>query len=87
VLEDYVTSIEGTCGREGSVIVTFKHTKKDEAIEKILKKSKLKNSLSNIIFEVVYQGYCFRIFPTGKAIFNSIPSKEVLTSILTELLL
>jgi hypothetical protein len=87
IVEEYVTSIEGTCGQERSVIVSFKHAKKDEAIAKILKKAKLKNSLSGAIFELVFKGNSFRLFSTGKAIFSSVPSKEVLNSILTELLL
>jgi hypothetical protein len=86
-VEDYVTSIEGTCGQERSVIVTFKQANKDEAIAKILKKAKLKNSLSGVIFELVFRGNSFRVFSTGKAIFSGVPSKEVLNNILTELLL
>ena len=87
VLEDYVAEIEGTCGQEGSVIVTFKYDKKDEALVKIHKRAKLKNSISGVIFEFVFQGFSFRVFPTGKAIFNSVPSKEMLKSVLKSLLL
>lgn len=87
IIEDYVTSIEGTCGQEKAVIVTFKHAKKDEAISKILKKAKLRNSLSGAIFELDFQGNSFRVFSTGKAIFSGVPSKEALHNILTDLLL
>jgi hypothetical protein len=87
VIEDYVAGIEGTCGQEGSAIVTFKYDKKDEALAKINKRAKLKNSISGVISEFVFQGFSFRVFPTGKAIFSSVPSKEMLRSILKTLLL
>lgn len=86
VIEDYVANIEGTCGQEGSVIVTFKYDKKDEALGKIQKKAQIKNSISGVILELIYRGFSFRVFPTGKAIFSSVPSKEVLKDILRDLL-
>jgi len=86
-VEDYVTSIEGTCGKEKTVIVTFKYGRRDEILAKILKKAKLKSSFSGVIFELVFRGYCFRVFSTGKAIFSDVPSKEELHNTLTELLL
>jgi predicted CopG family antitoxin len=86
-VEDYVISIEGTCGQEKTVIVTFKYGGREDVLAKILKKAKLKNSFSGVIHELVYRGYSFRVFSTGKAIFSGIPSKEELHEILTELLL
>jgi phosphoribosylamine-glycine ligase len=87
IVEDYVTSIEETCGEEKGVIVIFKYDKKDEAIAKILKKTKLKSSLSGIIFELAFRGTSFRVFSTGKVIFREVTSKEALRNILAELLL
>jgi len=87
IVEDYVARIEGTCGEEKSVIVTFKYEKKDEAIAKILKRAQLKNSLSGIIFELTFQDTSFRLFSSGKAIFKSVKSKEALHDILVALLL
>lgn len=85
-VEDYVARIEETCGEEKGVIVTFKYTKKDEAIAKIRNKAQLKNSLSGIIFEFAFRGISFRVFSSGKAIFRGI-NKEALQDILTALLL
>jgi predicted CopG family antitoxin len=85
--EDYVASIEGTCGKEKTVIVTFKYGRRDEVLAKILKKAKLKKSFSGVIHELVFRGYSFRVFSTGKAIFSDVPSKEELHNILAELLL
>jgi len=86
-IEDYVARIEGTCGAEKDIIVTFKYDKKDEAIANILKKATLKNSLSGIIFEMSFQGMSFRVYKSGKAIFRSIKNREELNSILAALLL
>jgi len=86
-VEDYVARIEGTCGEEKGVIVTFKYDKKDEAVAKILKKAQLKNSLSGIIFELAFRDISFRLFSSGKAIFKGVKNKEALHDILAALLL
>ena len=77
-VEDYVTSIEETCGEEKGVIVIFEYDKKDEAIARILKKAKLKNSFSGMIFELAFRDISFCVFSSGKAIFRGI-SKEAYT--------
>jgi TATA-box binding protein (TBP) (component of TFIID and TFIIIB) len=82
-----VASTEETCGEGKGVILIFKYDKKDEAIAKILKKTKLKSSLSGIICKLAFRGNLFRVFSTGKAIFRGVTSKEVLRDILAELLL
>ena len=86
-VQDYVSRIEGTCGEEKDVIVIFKYDKKDDAINRILKKAKLKRSLSGIVFEMVFRDVSFRVYTSGKAIFRSIKSKEAMQEILAHLLL
>jgi TATA-box binding protein (TBP) (component of TFIID and TFIIIB) len=86
-VEDFVSRIEGTCGAEKDLIVIFKYDKKDEAVARILKKAKLKNSLSGIIFELAFRDISFRVYSSGKAIFRGIKSKEALHEILVALLL
>lgn len=86
-IEDYVARIEGTCGEDKDVIVIFKYDKKDEVIAKILKKAKLKKSISSIIFELTFRNVSFRLYGTGKAIFRSLKDKSELQNILTDLLL
>jgi hypothetical protein len=86
IVEDYITNIEGTCGKEKTVIVTFKYAKREEVLTKILKKAKIRSSLSGVIFDLIFRGYSFRLFSTGKAIFSDVPSKEELRSILSDLL-
>ena len=85
-VRDYVARIEDTCGEDKSTVVTFKYDKKDEAIAKIRNKAQLKNSLSGIIFEFVFQDISFRVFSSGKVVFRGI-NKEGLHDILTALLL
>ena len=86
-VEDYVARIEETCGEEKGAVVTFKYNKKDEAIAKIMKKAKLKNSLSGIIFDLTFQGVSFRMFSSGKAIFKGVKNKEAIHDLLAALLL
>jgi TATA-box binding protein (TBP) (component of TFIID and TFIIIB) len=86
-VEDYVARIEETCGEDKGAVVTLKYDKKDEAIAKILKKAKLKKSLSGIIFELDFQGISFRMFSSGKAIFKGVKNKEALHDLLAALLL
>ncbi len=86
-IEDYVARVEGTCGAEKDVIVTFKYDKKDEAIQNILKKATLKNSLQGIIYELTFQGISFRVYSSGKAIFRSVKNREELNKLLAALLL
>ncbi len=86
-VEEYVARIEGTCGEDKDIIVIFKYDKKDEAIAKILKKAKLKKSISSIIFELTFQNISFRLYGTGKAIFRNLKDKNELQNVLTDLLL
>lgn len=86
-VEDYVARIEETCGENKSAIVTLKYDKKSEAIDKILKKAKLKKSVSGIIFELEFQGISFRMFSSGKVIFTGVKDKEALHNLLNALLL
>ncbi len=85
-LEDYVAHIEGTCGAEKDIIVTFKYDKKQEVLDQIFKKATVGSNLSGIIFEVTFQGRTFRVYSSGKAIFRSIKNKEELNGILAALL-
>lgn len=86
-LKDYVARIEETCGEEKSAIVTFRYSKKAEVMKKILERVEIKKSLAGIIYEVSYQGKTFRLYSSGKAIFKDIKKEEVLSKILTELIL
>jgi ribonuclease HIII len=86
-VEDYVARIEGTCGEEKDIIVTFKYDKKDEVIDRIHKKAQLKNSRAGIVFDLVFRDVSFRVYKSGKAIFKGIKNRERLNDILAALLL
>jgi TATA-box binding protein (TBP) (component of TFIID and TFIIIB) len=86
-VEDYVARIEETCGEEKGAVVIFKYDKKDDAIAKIMKKAKLRNSLSGIIFDFTFEGVSFRMFSSGKAIFKGFKNKEALHDLIAALLL
>lgn len=86
-VEDYVARIEGACGAERDVIVTFKYQKKDEALASIFKRAELKRSIAGIIHEMKFKDYTFRVYSSGKAIFRSIRDKQELNDLLASLLL
>jgi len=86
-IEDYVARIEETCGEERDFVVIFKYDKKDEAITKILQKTKMEKSISRIIFELAFKNVSFRLYGTGKAIFRNLKDKSELQKILADLLL
>lgn len=86
-VEDYVARIEETCGEERDFVVIFKYDKKDEAITKILQKTKMEKSISRIIFELTFKNVSFRLYGTGKAIFRNLKDKSELQKILADLLL
>jgi ribonuclease HIII len=86
-VEDYVSRIEGTCGRERDVIVIFKYEKRDETVKRILERATLKKSLAGIVFELVFKNYSFRLYGSGKIIFRGLDSKDELNALLSALLL
>ena len=85
-IEDYVARIDGTCGKEKDVIVTFKYEKKDEAIRRILEKATMKRSIAGIVSELSYKNYSFRMYGSGKVILRGIENKEELNNLLRQLL-
>jgi ribonuclease HIII len=86
-VEDYVSRIEGTCGRERDVIVIFKYEKRDETVKRILERATLKKSLAGIVFELAFKNYSFRLYGSGKIIFRGLDSKDELNALLSALLL
>jgi hypothetical protein len=86
VIEDYVARTEGTCGKDKDIIVTFKYSRRDEVIKRILERAKVEKSISPIVFELTFGKISFRLYGSGKAIFRDLKNKEELNAILTELL-
>jgi len=86
-VDDYIARIEGTCGKEKDVIVTFKYDKRDEAIKKILARAATKKSLAGIIFELEFKGHSFRLYASGRAILRGLENKEALNALMAALLL
>jgi len=84
---DYVARIEGTCGAESDIIVVLKFDKKDQVLEKILKKATLKNKVADMIYDLTFQAHSFRFYASGKIIFRGINNKQTLNSLLDVLLL
>lgn len=85
-IEDYVARIEEACGAERDFVVLFKYDKKDEVVAKVLKKAMVEKAVAGIIFDLNFEGFSFRLYGTGKAIFKKIKDREELLRILASLL-
>lgn len=86
-LDDYVARIEGTCGKDKDIIVTFKYDKKDEVIKKILERATVKKSIARIVSELTFKNFSFRLYGSGKVIFRDLKDRDKLNALLSELLL
>ena len=86
-VDGYVSRIDGTCGKEKDVIVTFKYEKRDEAVKRIRERALMKKSLAGIIFELEFKNHSFRLYSSGKVIFRGLESKDELNALLSALLL
>ena len=84
---DYVARIEGTCGAESDVVVVLKFDKKDEVINKILKKATLKSKVAGMIYDLSFQEHSFRVYASGKIIFRGVKNKQALNDLLASLLI
>ena len=86
-LNDYIARIEEACGEEKDIIIHLKYERKDEALDKILKRAKMEKNIAGIIFDLTYKGLSIRLYNTGKAIIKKARDENQVQSILAELLL
>jgi len=85
-LNKYVARIEEACGENKDFIVVLKYDLLNEAINKILKKATLINSISNIIFDLKFQNTSLRLYRNGKIIIKKLRNKEEAKMLLENLL-
>jgi hypothetical protein len=85
-VSDYISIIVNSCGAESDIIVVLKFDKKDQALEKILKKATLKNKIANTVYEMEHKEYSFLVYIHGKIIFRKIQNKQVINNVLEDLL-
>jgi hypothetical protein len=88
VVSDYVARINVACVSENDIVVVLKFDKKDQALEKILKKATLKNKIDNVFYDLEYDQYSFRIyFIKGQIVFRDIKNIQTTNRLLEDLLL
>ena len=83
----FVSRIEETCGEDKQFIVVLKYDLLKKAMVKILDKARVEKSISQVIFDLDYDGTTFRLYSSGKMIFRNVESEEKLNKILEEMLL
>ena len=85
-INEYVGKIEEACGEGREFIITLKYGKREEALEKVLKKCSLWQSLSGIMTKVRYKDKDITIFRTGKLVIREFNGREEAESFLKDLL-
>jgi len=81
-----VGKIEEACGEGREFIVTLKYGKREEALEKVLKKCSLEQSLSGIMAKGRYKDKDITIFRTGKLVIREFKGREEAENFLKDLL-
>ncbi|MEM3506719.1 MAG: hypothetical protein QW589_02475 [Candidatus Bathyarchaeia archaeon] len=87
MIEEYVNRIEEACGEGKDIIILLKHSKKEEAIKKILNKIEIEKSISNILFSGKFKGKKIYLFKTGKLVVKGIHEKKEIEDFLKQLLI
>lgn len=86
LLQEYVSRLEEACGEGHDFIVILKYAKREEAIKRILEKSKVERALSGVLTKARYKGKEISVFITGKLILKGLEGRETAEKILEELL-
>ena len=85
MLEEYVSKIDEVCGEGREFIVTLKYSKRDEAVEKALKKCRVAQSISGILTKGRYKDKEVSIFRTGRLVIREFSGRDEAESFLKEL--
>lgn len=85
-LQKYISRLEKACGEGHDFIVILKYAKREEAIKRILEKSKVERALSGVLTKVRFKGKEISVFITGKLILKGLEEREAAEKILEELL-
>lgn len=87
MIEEYVSRIEEACGtaKMKDYVVILKHEKKEEALKKVLDKSKIITEVRGVAVKASFKDREFTLFMNGRLMFKSLSGKEELNVILKEL--
>lgn len=85
LLEEYVAKIEEACGEGREFIVTLRYSKREEALEKVLKKCSVGQNLSGIMTKGKYRDKDITIFRTGKLVIREFKGREEAENFLNDL--
>ena len=86
MLDEYVSSIEETCGEERDVVVVLKYDKREEAIRKVLQKIEIEKTFSHVMTKGRYKNREISVYATGKLLVKKVKDKDEAEKILEELL-
>lgn len=88
MIDDYVGRIEEACGasKTKDYIVILKHGRKEDALKKILEKSKILSEIRGVAMKASFMGKEFTVFMNGRLMFKSLKDREELDLVLKALL-
>jgi hypothetical protein len=85
VIEKYIRSIEHVCGEEKQFIVTLNYEVHQEAIQKIISKSKIVSTVAGILLKLEYKSKELKV--TGnKILVKDVQDASEVKKLLSELL-
>ncbi|MFH0748948.1 MAG: hypothetical protein V1915_03410 [Candidatus Bathyarchaeota archaeon] len=85
LLDNYVSKIDEACGEGREFIVTLKHDKMNEAINRLLKKVSIENSIAGMLTRARYKGKQVNVFRTGKLVIREFCGREEAEDFLEDL--
>jgi len=87
VIEDYVSRIEEACGaaKTKDYLVILKHEKREEAMKKVLSKSRIIAEVRGVAVKAIFKDREFTLFMNGRLMFKSFRDRNELNLILKEL--
>ncbi|MCJ7633280.1 hypothetical protein MUP77_12930 [Candidatus Bathyarchaeota archaeon] len=80
-----MSKIDEACGEGREFIVILKHDKMNEAINRMLQKVSVENSVAGMLTRARYKGKQVNIFRTGKLVIREFYGKEEVVSFLEDL--
>jgi len=87
LLKKYINRLEEACGEGREFIVFLKNDTMNEAINLILNKVSVEQSIAGILIKARYAGKSLSIFKTGKLVIREFHGKEEAEIFLKNLLL
>jgi hypothetical protein len=88
MIQEYVSRIEEACGagKTKDYIVILKHDKREDALRRILEKSRVLAEVHGVAVKASFKNREFTAFTNGRLMFKALKDRDELKTLLEELL-